>query len=125
MQPDGFEIPFFPPTAKVSEVFRTVRTSGLDPDAISYCYVLGDDSRTLSGVVDLRELVLAADQQVLSEIMTSPVIAAEADDIQEDIAEIFAKYHWRMIPVVDSEDHLLGVIRYHDLMTGAVTTVKV
>jgi magnesium transporter len=115
----------FPPTANVGDVLRTVRTSGLDPDVISYCYVLGDDSKTLSGVVDLRELVLAADQQVLAEIMTSPVIAAEADDIQEDVAEIFAKYHLRMIPVVDSEDHLLGVIRYHDLMTGAVTTVKV
>jgi Mg/Co/Ni transporter MgtE len=115
----------FPPTANVGDVLRTVRTSGLDPDVISYCYVLGDDSKMLSGVVDLRELVLAADQQVLAEIMTSPVIAAEADDIQEDVAEIFAKYHLRMIPVVDSEDHLLGVIRYHDLMTGAVTTVKV
>ncbi len=115
----------FPPTAKVGDVLQAVRASGLDPDVISYCYVLGDDARTLSGVVDLRELVLAGDHQTLAEIMTSPVVCAEEDDLQEDVAEIFAKYHLRMIPVVDKEDHLLGVIRYHDLMTGAVTTVKV
>jgi len=115
----------FPPTAKVGDALRAIRESGRDRQAVSYCYVVGHDSRTLVGVVDLRELVLAADQQSLTEIMTSPVVSAEADDIQEDVAEIFAKYHLRMIPVVDSEDHLLGVIRYKDLMTGAVTTVKV
>ena len=103
----------------------TIRESGRDRQDISYCYVLGDDSRSLLGVVDLRELVLAGDQQNLSEIMTAPVVTAEADDIQEDVAEIFAKYHFRMIPVVDAEDHLLGVIRYKDLMTGAETHMKV
>jgi Mg/Co/Ni transporter MgtE len=115
----------FPPTAKVGEVLRAIRESARDREAISYCYVTGQDSQTLAGVVDLRELMLAADEQSLAEIMTSPVVAAEAEDLQEDVAEIFAKYHLRMIPVVDSEDHLLGVIRYKDLMTGAVTTVKV
>jgi CBS domain-containing protein len=115
----------FPPTAKVGDVLRAIRESGRDRQDISYCYVTSDDSRALLGVVDLRELVLAGDQQTLLEIMAAPVVAAEADDIQEDVAEIFAKYHFRMIPVVDAEDHMLGVIRYKDLMTGAVTHVKV
>jgi magnesium transporter len=115
----------FPLTAKVGDALRTIRESGRDREHISYCYVVNDDSRTLLGVFDLRELVLASDQQALAEIMIAPVIAAEADDLQEDVAEIFAKYHLRMIPVVDSEDHLLGVVRYKDLMSGAVTHVKV
>ncbi|MBZ5498158.1 MAG: CBS domain-containing protein [Acidobacteriia bacterium] len=110
----------FSPTTKVGDVLRTMRESGLDRQAISYCYVVGEDTRSLLGVVDVRELLLATDQQGLAEIMTSPVVTAEADDIQEDLAEIFAKYHLRMIPVVDTEDHLLGVIRYNDLMKGAV-----
>jgi Mg/Co/Ni transporter MgtE len=109
----------FPPTARVGDVLHTIRESGRDRQDISYSYVVADDSRTLLGVVDLRELVLASDQRSLAEIMTSPVVSAEAEDIQEDVAEIFSKYHLRMIPVVDAEDHMLGVIRYNDLMKGA------
>ncbi len=115
----------FPPAARVGDVLRAIRESGRDRQDVSYCYVIGADSRTLLGVVDLREIVLAGDLQTLGEIMTAPVVTAESDDIQEDIAEIFAKYHFRMIPVVDPEDRMLGVIRYKDLMTGAETHVKV
>jgi magnesium transporter len=74
--------------------------------------------------MDLRELVLAADQLSLGEIMAFPVVSAEEDDMQEDLAEIFAKYHYRMIPVVDMQDRLLGVIRYKDIMKDLVTQVK-
>ena len=109
----------FPPTTRVGDALISIRESRRDRQDITYSYVVADDARTLLGVVDLRELVLATDQQTLAEIMISPVVTAEADDIQEDVAEIFAKYHLRMIPVVDAEDHLLGVIRYNDLMTGA------
>jgi magnesium transporter len=112
----------YPAMARVGEVLSNIRQSGLDRQAISYCYILGDDMRTLRGVVDLRELVLASDQQTAADIMISPVISAEADDVQEDIAEIFDKYHLRMLPVVDAEDHLLGVIRYNDLMKGPAHT---
>ncbi len=110
----------FPATAKVGDALRVIRECGLDRQAISYSYVLGDDLKTLQGVVDLRELVLATDQQTLADIMIAPVVSAEADDFQEDVAEIFNKYHLRMIPVVDAEDRLLGVIRYNDLMKGTM-----
>ena len=67
-------------------------------------------------MVDLRELVLSPDERPLAELMVSPVVAAEGNDIREDIVEIFAKYHYRMIPVTDAQDHMLGVIRYNDIM---------
>ena len=110
--------------SRVGEVLRTIRRSGRDPQDISYLYVLGEDGRSLLGVVDLRELLLAADHLKLGEIMASPVVSAEEDDMQEDVAEIFSKYHYRMIPVVDTQDHLLGIIRYKDVMKDIVTQVK-
>ena len=76
------------------------------------------------GVVDLRNLVLADDQMPLSELMVSPVVSAEQDDIREDITELFAKYHYRMLPVVDAHDHLLGVIHYKDIMKGLITRAQ-
>jgi magnesium transporter len=110
--------------SRVGEVLQTVRSSGRDSQDVSYLYVVGEDGRSLLGVVDLRELVLAADHSRLGELMASPVVSAEEEDMQEDLAEIFAKYHYRTIPVVDAQDRLLGIIRYKDIMKDMITQVK-
>jgi CBS domain-containing protein len=104
----------------VYQTIQRLRTSSYDHDMISYVYVVGGADKVLLGVVDLRELILAADDLPLSEVMAAPVVAAESDDVREDIEELFAKYHYRMIPVVDQTDHLLGVILYKDIMKGLV-----
>lgn len=109
---------------KTGEVLERIRKSGREPESISYIYVVKDDGRTLLGVVDLRELVLTGDEMAMSEIMSSPPVTAEEDDAQEDLAQMFAKYHYRMMPVVDSQDHLLGVIFYNDIMKGIETRIK-
>ncbi len=70
--------------------------------------------------MDLRDLVLAPDTTSLGDLMVSPVVSAQDDDVREDLAEIFAKYHYRLVPVVDAEDKLLGVIRYKDIMKGLI-----
>ena len=38
--------------------------------------------------------------------------------------EIWPKYHYRMLPVVDRQDHLLGVLHYKDIMKGLVTRAR-
>jgi len=100
------------------EVLQTLRNSGRDPDTISYVYVTSPDN-VLLGVVDIRDLVLCEETMTMSQLMASPVVSAEADDIREDLVAIFSKYHYRMIPVVDNQDHLLGMIKYKDIMKGS------
>ena len=107
-----------PKEAKAGQVLHQIRTSNREHDSIAYTYVVAPDIRTLLGVVDLRELVLAPDEVPLSELMVSPVVAAQQDDTREDMAELFARYHFRLLPVVDAHDVLLGVIRYKDIMSG-------
>ncbi|MGA2034377.1 MAG: CBS domain-containing protein [Thermoguttaceae bacterium] len=102
-----------------------LRTSNFDHDMISYIYVVGEPNRALLGVVDLRELVLAQDIALLADLMVSPVVAADSDDLREDLEELFAKYHYRMVPVVDKGDHLLGVIHFKDIMKGLVARAAV
>jgi magnesium transporter len=111
-------------SSRVGEVLRSVRTSKREHDSISYIYVVSDD-RVLLGVVDLREMVLAEDDTLMADLMVSPVVPAEEDDAREDLGELFAKYHYRMIPVVDVQDHLLGVLHYNDIMKGLVTRAKI
>ncbi len=108
-------------TETAGEILKKIRTSGREPETISYIYVVNDDGRTLMGVVDIRELILADDAAPMSEIMASPPVTAEEDDLREDLGQMFSKYLYRMIPVVDTQDHLLGVIYYNDIMKGVET----
>jgi CBS domain-containing protein len=112
-----------PGEMKVGETLAGLRTGGYEPGNLSYVYIVGPD-KTLLGVVDLRELIVAQDHLTLSEVMASPVVSAEEDDLRDDLVELFGKYHYRMIPVVDVQDHLLGIIKFKDIMKGLVTRVK-
>jgi magnesium transporter len=109
----------------IGDALTKIRCCGLEPENISYIYIVGDNGKTMLGVVDIRELLLHDDNVPIGEIMISPVVTAEENDVQEDLAEIFAKYHYRMIPVVDEQDNMLGVIRYNDIMKGVETRIKI
>jgi len=74
-------------------------------------------------LVDLRHLVLADDETMLEDIMIFPVVTAEKDASREDLAEIFGRYHYRMIPIVNSDDHILGVIYYNEIMKGLLPRI--
>jgi magnesium transporter len=104
----------FPKEIAVSEAFKTVRKSGLEPKTISYLYIVTDD-KVLVGVLDIRKLILAPEDARLEEVMSTSVVSAEEDRTREELEEIFTKYRYRMIPVVDHQDHLLGVVHYNDL----------
>ncbi len=107
-----------PATARVADVLREIRSSRHEPRSLSYLYVVAEEAPVLQGVVDLRDLVLAADDTPLSEIMASPVVAAQESDMRDDLEKMFEKYGFGMIPVVDDQDRLFGVIRYNDIMKG-------
>lgn len=107
-----------PATAKVGQVLSEIRKAGYEPRTLSYLYVVSDDVPVLQGVVDLRDLVLAPDEATLSDIMISPVVAAQENDLRDDLEKMFEKYGFGMIPVVDEQDRLFGVIRYNDIMKG-------
>jgi magnesium transporter len=103
------------PDATVAEAKARIRTSGLDYRGISYLYVQVDHGPVL-GVVDIRQILLATNAETMNALMVSPVVTAEVDDVREDLAALFSKYHFRMIPVVDAEDRIQGVVRHGDMM---------
>ena len=100
----------------VKEVLQSLKNSDLDRSSISYFYIVNPEDNALLGVIDLRELVVAADDTILSDIMVYPVVTAEEDDIRDEMEDLFEKYHYKMIPVVDRNDKLLGVIKDKDIM---------
>lgn len=93
------------------------RLKGLDVESwsLTYLYVTGREKELL-GVVDLREMVKADPKTPVEELMASPVVTAQENDNRQFIAELFEKYRYRLLPVTDEEDRLVGVVRYSDIM---------
>lgn len=99
-------------------VLSELRKSRRPRSAISYVYVIDPVLRNLVGVVDLRDLVLAPDDATLASLMSSPAIAAGPGELRQGVEAVLRKYHFRMLPVVDDKDRVLGVVRYADVVNG-------
>ena len=104
-----------PKQTTAAEAIERIRTSGADADMVTYVYVVTETEHVLMGVVDLRELVLANPTATLEDLMVSPAVTVDSEAVEQDVEEMFEKYSWRMLPVVDASDHLLGVIGYKDV----------
>lgn len=92
-----------------------VRNNCSDLASITYAFVT-DDSRHLSGVVSMKDVLASADDMLISDIMDDDVIYAFTLDDQADVAERFKKYDVVSMPVVDREQRLVGLITIDDVV---------
>ncbi len=104
-----------PKNSTVGELLQRLRATGLSRDSMTYVYVVNEE-KVLLGVLDLRDLLLSPNSASLESVMISPVVSAQATDLRDDLMELLTKYHFRVIPVVDAKDHLLGVVHHRDIM---------
>ena len=101
------------PGMSVREAFARIRQTGVDKETIYICYIIGP-TRKLLGLVSVRELLLAADDTVLRDIMETNIISVTTLDDREDVANLFAKYSFGALPVVDKENRLVGIVTVDD-----------
>lgn len=99
----------------VAQAIERIRKVGVDKETINVCYVL-DSNRKLLGTVALRYLLLCEPDEVIGEIMHENVITIKTTDDQEEVARTFQKYDFTAMPVVDSEERLVGIITVDDVV---------
>ena len=100
---------------RVSDAFAHIRQTGVDSETIYTCYVT-DAQRKLLGLVTVKDLLLADEQTIVSDIMQTYIIKVSTHDDQEYVALQFEKYDFAVIPVVDAEDRLVGIVTFDDAM---------
>jgi CBS domain-containing protein len=105
----------FAPDTLVEYVQNDYPRHARDKDVIMYIYVV-DDQDHLLGVVDLKELLQADDKAFLRDVMVENVISISTGSTLKEAAQEFGRYGFRALPVVDEDDHLVGVIPYRDVM---------
>ncbi len=99
----------------VDAAFSRIRENAIDKETIYTCYVT-DERRVLKGVVSVHQLLIAPLDKKISELMDSHEIFAHTYDSQEEVALNFSKYGLIAMPVVDTENRLVGIVTVDDAM---------
>lgn len=99
----------------VDEAFDSIRNNAVDTESIYTCYVT-DRSRKLLGVITIKDLLLANKNAVIEEIMDENIIFANTLTDREEVVSLFDKYDLYVLPIVDNENRLVGIITVDDVI---------
>ena len=99
----------------VTEALRYIRAYGPDKETIYTCYVT-DANRHLLGVLTVKDLLLADEKDLVGNRMNPSPISVVTSEDQEVVAGMFTHYDLIALPVVDSENRLVGIITVDDIV---------
>ena len=103
------------PQMTVGEAILRIRRQGVDKETIYTCYVTRN--RTLIGLVTVKDLLLAEDDEIkIEDIMLTNIISVTTSTDQEEVAHMFSKYNFLALPVVDGENRMVGIVTFDDAM---------
>ena len=97
----------------VEDALKRIRRTGPDKETINVCYVV-DEGRHLIGLLTIRTILLAEEDDVIGDIMERHLIAVQTLDDQEAVARALSKYDFLALPVVDKENRLVGIVTVDD-----------
>lgn len=101
------------PEMTAEQSIKRIRRTGVDKETIYICYVTDENSK-LIGITSVKDLLLADDEDVVSDMMEENVVFVNTLDDQEKVANMFSKYNYLALPVVDTEDRLVGIVTIDD-----------
>ena len=103
------------PNMTVEEAILRIRRTGIDKETIYTCYVTR--GHKLIGLTSVKDLLLCEDDDATIEsIMQEHVITVGTLDDKEQVAQMFSKYNFLALPVVDTENRLVGIVTFDDAM---------
>ncbi|MFZ9288816.1 MAG: magnesium transporter, partial [Vulcanococcus sp.] len=99
----------------VAQALTIVRRRARDTETIYALYVT-DASRHLTGILSLRDLVVADPDERVGDVMTREVLSVGTDTDQEEVARVIQRYDFLAVPVVDREERLVGIVTVDDVI---------
>lgn len=85
--------------------------------AATYCYVV-DSANALQGVLNMRDLLLAAPEAPVSDIMIKDVVKVSPFTDREELVAIAARKHYLAVPVTDENGRLIGIVNTKNIIAS-------
>lgn len=103
------------PGMTVGEAIAKIRKSGFDNKSFYTCYVT--QNKKLLGLLSVKDLLLAKDDSTLIDgLMKENVIKVNTHEDKEEVAKLLSKYNFYALPVVDSDNRIVGIISFDDAL---------
>ncbi|NLB90197.1 MAG: magnesium transporter [Clostridiales bacterium] len=97
------------------QAIELIRTKGTEKRTVNVCYIT-DSWRHLLGVVSLYDIIRAPGDAIMEHIMEDRVVSIQTQEDQETVAHLLGKYDFNVMPVVDTENRLVGIITADDVI---------
>lgn len=97
----------------ISDAIKRIRNIGVNSETFDTCYVT-DSVKHLIGHIDLRTIILSEDNNTIEELMETNVISVNTHEDQEEMANMFGRYDLNVIPVVDNDNRMVGIVTIDD-----------
>jgi magnesium transporter len=98
-----------------AQVMAFLRRAAPDAETIYYLYVVDAEQR-LKGVLSLRQLIVSDPEQRVQEMMSPDIVSIHTDTDQEEVARIMADYDLSVLPVLDDDERLVGIVTVDDVL---------
>jgi len=102
------------PDDTVARAFARIRAEGVDKETVYTCYVIRN--RVLQGVVTVRRMLLSEEDTLIEDIMETNILSVHTLEDREVVAQMFSRYDLTALPVVDSDERLVGIVTVDDAM---------
>lgn len=99
----------------IGKTLQTIRDVNPDTEVIDIIYVQ-NAQRRLVGTVGIRELLAAAENTRVGDIMDPDVISVTPETDQQEVAQTVSKYDMKAIPVVNHKGVMIGIITVDDII---------
>ena len=101
-------------TMTVAQAMAHIKETGIHKETIYTCYVT--DQRRLLGVVSAKDLMTTADDVLIRDLMQTEIISVSTHTDKEEVAQLFTKYNFLALPVLDQDERLVGIVTFDDAM---------
>ena len=99
----------------IEKAIKKIKEIGPKTEVIETIFVL-NDKKELVGTADLRDILIADDNEVLENIMYETPVSVTPEVDQEEVSHLVSKYDLKAIPVTNRKNSLLGVITVDDII---------
>lgn len=102
-------VPTIDHNATITEIEKLLLRKTHKFESIDYIYIV-DENNILKGIVSIKELFRAHKLTAVNEIMSTEIVSVRAHTDQEHVALLAVKHNLKSIPVLDKDDHFLGIV---------------
>ncbi len=99
----------------VEEAFKKIKKKAADAETVGTIFVT-DSKRKIQGVLSIKDLILANSDDKIENIMNPNVVYSTTHTDQEEVSKLFDKYDFYALPIIDTENRLVGIVTVDDIM---------